>query len=224
VSEAAALSEDAVHVWLVPVAVAPKDRARLEGLLDDDERERARGFRVVAARERFVVGHGALRVVLGRLTGVAPEALRFASRCGHCGGTDHGKPQLERSGLDFSLAHSGALALVAVARERAVGADVERVRRRTDVVALARSALSPAERRSIESLATDAERREAFFRCWTRKEAYLKARGEGLAGGLDADPGKTGGWTIRSLPAPSGYQAAVAAEGSWAVRSRDLRL
>jgi 4'-phosphopantetheinyl transferase len=237
------LPDGEVHVWLAPAAVASESLAILHGVLDDDERERARRFRIDAARERFVVSHGVLRFVLGRLTGSAPETLRFARRCGRCGRTDHGKPHLstaDRSGIEFNLAHSGALALIAVARGRLVGADVERVRRRTDVLAVARHSLSPIERHAIESLATDHERREAFFRCWTRKEAYLKARGEGLAGGLDsfsvavldddscrpqvpADPGETGRWQICSLPAPPGYRAAVAAEGSWGLRSWELR-
>lgn len=217
--------------------------AVLEGVLDDGERERARRFRADAARRRFVVGHGVLRLMLGRLTGAAPELLRFARRCARCGSTEHGKPYVtapERSDIDFSLAHSGELALVAVARGRLVGADVEGVRRRTDVLAVARHAFSPAERRAIESLATEDERREAFFRCWTRKEAYLKARGEGLAGGLDtftvpvddidwcrpdvpSDPAERDRWRIRSLPTPPGYRAAVAAEGSWELRSWALR-
>jgi 4'-phosphopantetheinyl transferase len=233
-----------VHAWLVPVAAPPHSPAVLEDLLDDEERERARRFRVAAARDRFVVAHAALRLVLGRRTGLAPEMLRFARRCGHCGGTDHGKPYLSAAGqsdIDFSLSHSDALVLVALARGRLVGADVERVRRRTDVVAVARHAFAPAEWRAIEALATDGERRDAFFRCWTRKEAYLKARGEGLAGGMDsfsvavgdddwcrphvaADPGEAGRWRIRSLPTPPGYRAAIAAEGAWELRSAELRL
>jgi 4'-phosphopantetheinyl transferase len=217
------LPESDVHVWLVPVGVPAESLADLQSVLDDDEGERARRFRTGAARERFVVSHGVLRFVLGGLTGSPPERLRFARRCGWCGGTDHGKPRLsdaDRSGIDFSLSHSNGLALIAVARGRLVGADVERVRRRTDILAVARSAFSPAERRAIESPATDGERREAFFRCWTRKEAYLKACGEGLAGGLDTEPGDTGDWQIRSLRAPPGYMAAVAAQGQFALRQR----
>jgi 4'-phosphopantetheinyl transferase len=209
------LPEAEIHVWLVPVANVPEPIA----ILDGEERERAGRFRVDAARKRFVVSHGVLRLVLGRLTGLAPESLRFTRRCGHCGGTDHGKPRLAgSSGLDFSLAHSDGLALIAVARDRLVGADVERVRPRTDVQAVARHAFSPAERLDIESRATDDERRAAFFRSWTRKEAYLKARGVGLAGGLDRTVGP--GWQVRSLHAPPGYLAAVAAEGQFALRQR----
>jgi 4'-phosphopantetheinyl transferase len=204
-----------VHVWLVPVARAPERVA----ILGDEERERARRFRFDAARRRFVVSHVALRLILGRLTGVRPDDLRFARRCGRCGSTDHGKPHLPGSlGIDFSLAHSDGLALIAVARGRRVGVDVERVRRRADVLAVARHAFSPAERLEIESASNDEERRAAFFRCWTRKEAYLKAIGVGLAGGLDGVVGP--GWQIRSVRAPPGYLAAVAAEGQFALRQR----
>jgi 4'-phosphopantetheinyl transferase len=210
------LREGEVHVWLVPVARAPNALA----LLDDEERERAGRFRVDAARTRFVASHAALRLVLGGVTGRAPASLRFARRCGHCGDTGHGKPHLSGdSDVDFSLSHSAGLALIAVARGLRVGADVERVRERTDVPAVTRHAFSPADRVEIDSLATDRERRAAFFRCWTRKEAYLKALGVGLAGGLDstADPAR---WQIRTLCAPPGYMAAVAAEGQFALRHR----
>jgi 4'-phosphopantetheinyl transferase len=210
-----------VHVWLVPVAIPAQSIAVLQSVLDGDECDRAGRFRTRAARERFVVSRGALRLVLGGLTRWPPERLRFARRCGGCGGTDHGKPHLlGHSDLDFSISHSGELALIAVARGRRVGADVEHVRRRIDVLAIARGSLCARERRTIESQGSDEARRNAFFRCWTRKEAYLKARGVGLAGGLDTDPEYTGGWQIRSLYAPPGYMAAVAAEGQFALRQR----
>lgn len=186
-----------VHVWLVPLGTAPEPQ------------------------KRSLVSHVALRLVLGELTGAAPESIRFERHCGHCGGAGHGKPYLvRRSDLDFSLSHSGGLALIAAARGRRVGADVERVRARTDVLAIARGSLSARERRTIESLGTHEARREAFFRCWTRKEAYLKALGVGLAGGLGTDPEKARGWQVSSLRAPRGYMAAVAAEGQFALRQR----
>jgi 4'-phosphopantetheinyl transferase superfamily len=105
-----------------------------------------------------------------------------------------------------------------VARGRRVGVDVERVRRGTDVLAIAAGSLSAAERLEIESAPTDEGQREAFFRLWTRKEAYLKATGVGLAGGLDAVAGA--GWTVRPLRAPAGYAAAVAGEGRFTLRQR----
>jgi 4'-phosphopantetheinyl transferase len=186
-----------VNVWMVRLGTAPEPS------------------------RRSLVSHVALRLVLGELTGTAPESLRFERRCGHCGGAGHGKPRLAgRPDLDFSISHSGGLALIAVARGRRVGVDVERVRRRTDVLAIARGSLSARERHAIECPGTDEARREAFFRCWTRKEAYLKAVGVGLAGGLDTDPEEARGWQIRSLSAPPGYMAAVAAEGQLALRQR----
>jgi 4'-phosphopantetheinyl transferase len=176
---------------------------------------------VPAPAKRSLVGHVALRLLLGGLTGSAPEALRFERRCGHCGGSGHGKPHLAgRSDLDFSLSHSGELVLIAVASGRRVGADVERLRARTDVLAIASGSLSGRERRAVEAGRTDAARREAFFRCWTRKEAYLKGLGAGLAGGLDTDPDEAPGWQVRSLPVEAGYAAAVAAEGQFALRQR----
>ena len=188
-------SEGEVHAWVVRLGTVP------------------------AAGKRSLVGHVALRLVLGELTGCAPERLRFERRCGHCGGSGHGKPQLAgRPDLDFSLSHSGELVLIAVARGRRVGADVERVRARTDVLAIARGSLSGRERRAIEAGRTDAARREAFFRCWTRKEAYLKGLGVGLAGGLDTDPDEAPGWQVHSLPVGAGYAAAVAADRQFALR------
>jgi 4'-phosphopantetheinyl transferase len=189
--------EGEVHVWLVRLGTVPEPR------------------------KRSLVGHVALRLVLGELTGTAPESLRFERRCGHCGGAGHGKPRLAgRSDLDFSLSHSGELALIAVASGRRVGADVERVRPRTDVLAIARGSLSARERQMLESLETAEARRGAFFDCWTRKEAYLKGLGTGLAGGLDTDPDEARGWQVRSLATPPGYAAAVAAEGQFALRQR----
>jgi 4'-phosphopantetheinyl transferase len=175
------LPEAEVHVWLVPVAIPAQSFAVLQSVLDDDECERARRCRTGAARERFVVSRGALRLVLGGLSGSPPERLRFARRCGRCGGTDHGKPHLlGHSDLDFSISHSGGLALIAVTRGRRLGADVERVRPRTDVLAIARGSLSVRERQAIESLGAGGARRTEFFHCWTRKEAYLKLSGEGM--------------------------------------------
>jgi 4'-phosphopantetheinyl transferase len=191
------LPDGEVHVWLVRLGT------------------------VREPRKRSLVSHVALRLVLGELTGLAPESFRLERRCGHCGGAGHGKPQLvDRSDLDFSLSHSGGLALIAVASGRPVGADVERVRPRTDVLAIARGSLSARERQAIESPGTDEARREAFFRCWTRKEAYLKGVGTGLAGGVDTDPEEARGWQVRSLRAPRGYAAAIAAEGQFALRQR----
>jgi 4'-phosphopantetheinyl transferase len=193
-----------------------------EALLDDGELERSRRFIRSADRRRFVLAHAALRLLLARARSVDPAALNYA-----CG--PNGKPRLVDGcdSLEFNLSHSHELGLVAVARDRAVGVDVERVRDVPDALEIADLQFGPRESRSHRSLPA-AERREAFFRCWTRKEAMVKASGEGLTQPLDSfevdlepgslsalrrNGGQSGGearWSLRELPAPPGHVAAGA--------------
>jgi 4'-phosphopantetheinyl transferase len=219
-----------VRVWWVDVTAI--DIGALESLLSADERERAARLPIEAARKRFVVARGYARSLLGRMLERDPAALQFDCRCAACGGTDHGKPYVaDTPDVDFNVSHSADLVLVAAARGRAVGVDVEHRRERTNVELVAQ-ALSPSERAALVSLPPE-RRREAFFSTWTRKEAYLKGRGLGLAGGIDgwsvtpdgsvAPEGKgfqTGDarWRIESLDVREGYAAAVAAEGDFVVR------
>ncbi len=154
--------------------------------------------------------------MLGRLLGAAPGELRFATAA-------DGKPRLLAGrGIEFNLTHSAGLVLLAVARERPVGIDVERLRPSMDVLGVARLALPPAEAAALAALADPGERRAAFFRCWTRKEAYLKARAEALPGPASGDPGEAGRWRIRSLPLGAAYAGAVAHEGDLKLRCFDL--
>ena len=227
-------------VWRVSTAVSPAAIEALEPLLDEHERTRAARFGVAAARERFVVGRAVAKTALGQMLGRDPRELRFALRCAVCGLEDHGKPYLtgHAGEVDFSISHSGGVALVAVGRGLAVGADVELVRESTDVDALALRVLSPEERAPLAGL-SGAERRVAFFRSWTRKEAYLKGRGTGLAGGLDrwtispdgrvsssaaADRSEAARWCVRSLEVGAGYLAAVAADDPFDAQVEPLGL
>jgi 4'-phosphopantetheinyl transferase len=219
-----------VRVWWVDVTTA--DIGALERLLSDGERDRAAGIPIEEARRRYVVARGSARSLLGRMLERDPAALEFESRCAACGGTDHGKPYVAGApGVDFNVSHSADLVLVAAARGRAVGVDVEQRRERTDVDLVAR-ALSPTERATLAGLPPE-RRRDAFFSAWTRKEAYLKGRGLGLAGGLakwsvtpdgsvapEGEGFQTGDarWRIESLDVRDGYAAAVAAEGDFVVR------
>ena len=170
-----------VHVWRVPL----DEDARADAywsLLSDEERRRAARFVRDIHRRRFVVAHGALRSILADYVGAEPTALDFVSGA-------HGKPALRdptgRPPVEFNLSHSGDLALVALAWERPVGVDLERWEREMDHLELAKRFFSPAERASLEALAG---RRDdlvhGFFAAWSRKEAYLKARGEGVMRGL----------------------------------------
>jgi len=208
-----------------------------EALLDDEERARSMRFIRSSDRRRFVLAHAALRLFVARCLDVHPAAVRYENGV-------HGKPRLGPGlpSLEFNLSHSGRSGLLAVARDRPVGMDVEQVRDVPEALSIADTHFSAAERQVLWSLPA-AERRGAFFRCWTRKEAMVKAIGEGLGralGSFDVDlapgaksaltrfDGRSGsltGWSLRDLTAPPGYAAAGAvavALGAPAPRWREL--
>lgn len=205
------------------VSVASEPSALDEALLDDEEQVRSTRFVRPPDRRRFVLAHAALRLFLARCLDIHPMAVRYENGI-------HGKPRLA-SGLPsmgFNLSHSGELGLVAVARDRSVGVDVEQVRGVLDARSIADMHFSRAERQALRSF-PPAEQQEAFFRCWTRKEAVTKAVGEGLGHALDSfevdlapgsvsaltrfdgRSGNVAGWSLRDLTAPTGYAAAGAA-------------
>ena len=177
------LAAEAVHVWRIRLD-PPGDQADSWELLSDEERRRASRLVLEQHRRRFVAAHSALRRILAGYTARRARELEFTTG-------EHGKPALatphgdSRRALEFNLSHSADLALVAVARERPVGVDLERWEREMDHLALATRFFSLAERASLASLV---ERRDdlvhGFFAAWSRKEAYLKARGEGVMRGL----------------------------------------
>ena len=179
--------------------------AHLPGYLSPDERERADRFVFARDRDRFVAGRAFLRLLLAQYLGCEPRALRF--RYG-----PNGKPALadERSDLHFNLAHSGALAVCALARGSELGVDLERLRPIRDAEGVVRSAFSPREVARLESLPETARLR-AFYEGWTRKEAFLKALGHGLARPLDSfdvtlGPGEPPR-LLRTLGRPGGGRA-----------------
>jgi 4'-phosphopantetheinyl transferase len=158
------------------------ERASLAGLLSAEERARAARFHAVDHAHRFVVAHARVRQQLGGLLGVEPAGLSFASGA-------HGKPRIAgkegQARLEFNLSHSGALGLVGWAWQRAIGVDIEFWRPMSDEAALVRRFFSAAEIAAYEQLEPHA-RTPAFFNCWTRKEAYVKAVGRGLGLPLDS--------------------------------------
>jgi 4'-phosphopantetheinyl transferase len=217
------LDEDEVHVWRASLA-APSPA--LAATLSADERARADRFRFPDDRARFVAARGIVRTLLGRYLGRAPADLRFTY-----GG--HGKPALAEpdaaSGLRFNLSHAEDVALVAVARGREVGVDIERVRPLPDLDAVAAVMFSLAERALLAAAPPD-RRHDLFFKIWTHKEAYLKALGSGVsqppaactilfddARATAADPTwptTARPWTLRALDAPPGFAAALAVAGT----------
>ena len=215
------LARDAVHVWHASLSREPRELAGLGQLLSPDERERAARFRFARDRDRYVAGRGLLRIVLGRYVDHPAATLAF----------DYGefdKPHLRGGGLHFNLSHSGAVALLAVTRVAEVGVDVELEPVRFDYEALAGRFFSPAEVAALSRVAP-AQRARSFLLCWTRKEAFIKARGDGLQLALDSfdvslEPAlpavlertawndeEPGQWTIRDVSDPErGYVGAVA--------------
>jgi 4'-phosphopantetheinyl transferase len=219
-----ALEGDEVHVWRVDVGSASSCRDVLWSYLAGDERQKAADFLFDDDRERFVVSRGVLRTLLGYYLRRHPGSLGFDYN-------PHGKPLLSGdSDICFSTSHSHGLVLLAIARGRDVGVDIERVRADLGLERIAARCFSPREIATLHSLRNDL-REEAFFACWTRKEALAKAEGKGLALPIcrfevtlipeepamlldtKGDPLEPTKWTLRGLiPAP-GYVAALAIEG-----------
>lgn len=224
-----ALGEDEVHVWRLPLAPPPAVLAPLARTLRDDERERAARFLFERDRTAYTATRGALRTLLGAYLGHRPEELAL-------GYGDKGKPYLAAppatagaAPLCFNVSHSGELALLAFVRGRDVGVDLERRRDLRDLLSLAQSVFSPNEYEALCRLPPH-EHAAAFFACWSRKEAFIKATGEGVSQladfdvGIRADepacllrvPGPPPGharWSIRDLPAIPGYAAALVVAG-----------
>ena len=170
------LSHRDVNLWRVALDDCQTHVTALKQTLTADEMQRADRFRFDQHRNRFIVGRGALRAILGPYLGAAPLSLRFDYN-------DHGKPRLHgQTGLEairFNLAHAGGLAVVAVARGRTVGVDMEQIIDRGNLQRIADRFFAPREAEAIRSL-NEPARTEAFFNCWTRKEAYVKALGVGI--------------------------------------------
>jgi 4'-phosphopantetheinyl transferase len=197
------LGPDEAHVWRIPLDDLDAN-AFLAGLSPE---EAARNFLRPGLKERFVCAHGALRRILARYAGLAPAAIRY--RLG-----PKGKPHLECGPrLEFNLSHSGGLALAAVACSREVGVDVECVRPIPELLDIARRMFPRSDAEALVALAPP-EREAAFFRCWTRLEARLKATGGGLDDRLTLD-----GFAVVDLDPGLGYAAALALPGAPAAMS-----
>lgn len=219
-----------VDLWVVEVGTASDDvgkfqpaSANLDPLLDRelrraattaDERERASHFRSRHHAELFLSAHGALRLILARYLARDPRALTFTSGAS-------GKPALEGESLEFNLSHSGELALIAVARNRRVGVDVETLRALPELLAIAARVCSPRELATLDAM-EPRERDFAFLTMWTRKEALAKMTGEGVrALARDVHLDDQGDCKLVPLQDLPGYAACVAAEGTtWSLKRR----
>lgn len=219
------LADDEVQVWWASLRQAVDRVGDLARLLSADEAARAARFRFPEHRDRFIVGRGLLRELLGAYLGRPATALRFEEGW-------RGKPELAGpagGGLRFNLSHSGDSALYAIA-SREVGADLECHDRATDYAAIIERVCTRRELASFRECSAE-RRRQAFFDCWTRKEAVAKASGDGLAGGLqNLEVCFRGGllpdstvrlqdvenreWSVLTLPLGAGWSGALAAAGA----------
>ncbi len=173
------LETGAVHVWRFSLDQPFQSLERFRRLLEPDELNRASRFHFEKHRQHFIVARGFLRTVLGRYLEMQPEALRFSYGA-------YGKPALaSEHGLRFNLSHSHEVALLAVTLNVEIGVDVEHIRADFASEEIARRFFSRAEVEVFNALPQQ-EQVAAFFRCWTRKEAYIKAIGKGLSQALDA--------------------------------------
>jgi 4'-phosphopantetheinyl transferase len=229
------LREDEVHVWRIGLDWLPERIAELEQGLSQDEREKAGRFHFAVDRKRYTVGRGVLRRLLARCLGTRPDELCFDY-------SRFGKPSLAagfaQSQLQFNVSHSGDLVLIGLTFGRAVGIDIERTRTDIAVEGIAERFFSPRERAALAAL-EPSQQIDGFFACWTLKEAYIKAHGEGLSLPLDGfdvsllpgearlletrpDPAEAQRWVLRELEVGRGYQAALAVEGAgWQLRTLD---
>ena len=168
---------DHVDLWRVRLEKFGHNNQGLRSILSAEELDRADRFRFPHLRENFVLSHAALRAILARYLQIRPPAISF-----HTG--EYGKPEicepLNPRNLQFNLSHSGEWAIIAVTQGRAVGVDIEKFRADVEHIDLAHRYFSEREYQSLLELPVD-KRERAFFACWTRKEAFIKALGEGLS-------------------------------------------
>jgi 4'-phosphopantetheinyl transferase len=209
------LADDEVHVWRAGLAL-PDERVRgLLEILSPEERERANRFRFQRHRACLMASHGILRIILGKYLAVAPAELYF--RYG-----SNGKPEVAgehgRRDIQFNMSRSHQLAVYAFTCCRKVGIDIEYIREGLEQEQLAQRYFTPQEIAVFCSSPVD-QRSRAFFSCWTRKEACLKARGDGLSVLLSkfdatlSSADSVAEWFLYELDMGPNYAAAVAVEG-----------
>lgn len=223
-----ALGQNEVHVWRASLNLTDARLRELSYVLAPDEAEKAARFHFRKDHDHFVAARGILRSLLGLYLGTAPARIRFAYN-------RYGKPSLEavsgEDSLHFNVSHSNGLALYAFTRGREVGIDVEYARADFACEEVAGRFFSASEVSALRALGTG-DYTEAFFNCWTRKEAFIKALGEGLScplasfsvslapsepaallsvEGRDVEPSR---WFLRELHPGRGYAAALALEAT----------
>ena len=215
-----------VHIRLLNLAVSAAELVRLERLLNQVELERAERLIDRQVRNRFIAGRGLLRESLANYLNRSPASLLLAT-------SEHGKPFLSdghhNDGLSFNLSHSGDLAIMAIAKHCQLGIDLEQLRDNLPFRAMAQQFFSRREQTDLFSLPVELQP-AAFYRCWTRKEAYLKGCGSGFSRPSNLcdvslfpdqpaelladrfDPTQIYTWSLIDLHVPPGFCAALAVQ------------
>jgi 4'-phosphopantetheinyl transferase len=228
VTQYSQLAANEAHVWLISLpGEQPRDALDFSPL-SEDEIQRAQRLHFDRDRTRFIAARSALRNILAQYLALAPREVTFSY-------TAKGKPELapdfHKPALQFNLSHSHKFALLAITRHSRIGADIEFINPERATEDIASRFFSPVEFAALQAL-PGAERIAAFFQCWTRKEAYVKAVGSGLSLPLDSfdvafGPGvppallrignsseQAAAWTLYDIPNHAEYAAAVAVEST----------
>jgi 4'-phosphopantetheinyl transferase len=214
--------EKSVDVWAIRLDDDKFDLQRAREIVSDDERKRAERFKFERDRRRYLIAHAALHGILGRYLTIRSEPINFDYG-------SNGKPKLSQaltpSGVQFNLSHSNEMAVLALTRGGEVGVDIEFVKDNFEFQDVAERFFRTKEVAAMRSLPAHLQRR-AFFKCWTSKEAFLKAKGSGLSGKLDEVEitltanqqvqitASVPGWTLAELEPIDGYEAALVVEGA----------
>jgi 4'-phosphopantetheinyl transferase len=200
-----------VHLFLAPTALSQRTLAHLETFLTDAERQRVARLRIAAKRDEALISRALLRRILSRFLGTPPRDICFATN-------PHGKPYLDHFPLHFNLSHTAGYILLGVSLDLEIGVDIESLRADLAHEELAERFFTPAEYAALVAL-SPAARPLGFFRCWSRKEALVKATGRGIAFGLDtfevplrplSGPTAVSARTLHDIPLPATHTGALA--------------
>jgi 4'-phosphopantetheinyl transferase len=217
-----------VHLWWGTDEVSGEQVSLLSQLLSETERIRADRYHFPIDRRRFIVRHGALRILIGRYLSIGPKQIKYHVN-------RYGKPFIENSSQEisllFNLSYSNQMVLYAFTRGRRIGVDIEFMKSIPDMDAVAHNLFSSKEKAEISALPA-CQRQEAFYKCWTQKESFVKALGDGLSRRLDQfdvsvkpetpaelkstdwDQYEAARWSLKTLTLVPGYTASLAVEGS----------
>ncbi len=221
------LKNDNVDVWCISLRMDESSLNSLLQLLTEDERKKAGRLRFKRVRDDFVASRGLLRLILTAYLNEKPQSLEFQYG-------KHGKPDLadgfNRIGVTFNMSHSHGMALYGVGLEQAIGVDIEKIRTDMSFIKIAKRFFSSLEYETLQRLPAH-QLKYGFFNCWTRKEAYIKAKGEGLSSLIsrfavslapgepaamldhELDAREVSRWSITDLDIGPDYAAAIAVDG-----------